>query len=127
MAYPDAMRDLDECLKLDDKFIKAYSRKGGCHFFMKEYHKALQAYEKGLAIDKDSQECLNGRDQVLAKIQETSRSGNVDEEQMAHAMADPEIQQILHGPQIKLFLQEMQERPAEANKQLAKDAKLQEA
>merc|ERR1719235_2273365 len=94
---------------------------------MKEYHKALQAYEKGLQLDKDSKECQDGRDQVLQKIQETSRSGQVDEEQIAHAMADPEIQQILHDPQIKMFLQEMKERPAEANKALNKDAKLQEA
>jgi len=127
MAYPDANRDLDECLKIDPTFIKAHSRKGACHFFMKEYHKALQAYEAGLKLDKDNKECLEGREQVLMKIQETSRSGNVDEEQIAHAMADPEIQQILHDPQIKMFLQEMKERPAEANKALNKDAKLQEA
>jgi stress-induced-phosphoprotein 1 len=127
LAYPDALRDLEECIKLDPKFIKAYSRKGAAHYWMKEYHKALQAYEEGLKLDKDNQECLQGREQVLMKIQETSKSGQVDEEQIRHAMADPEIQQILHDPQIKMFLQEMQERPAEAQKAMMADAKLQEA
>merc|ERR1712060_356892 len=78
MAYPDALRDLDECLKLDPKFVKAYSRKGAAHFFMKEYNKALQAYDKGLALEPDNAECKQGREQVYAKISETNRSGQVD-------------------------------------------------
>lgn len=126
-ASPDAIRDLDECLKLDPTFVKAYSRKGVAHFFMKEYHKALQAYENGLKLDKDNKECLEGREKVLTQIQQTSRSGEVDEEQIRHAMADPEIQQILHDPQINLFLQRMKENPQEANKQLSMEPKLQEA
>jgi len=127
MAYPDALRDLDECLKLDPKFIKAYSRKGAAHFFMKEYNKALQSYENGLKIDANSEECKLGREQVIAKISESSRSSEVDEEQIRHAMADPEIQNILHDPQIKMFLQNMQENPAEGQKAMMADPKLQEA
>lgn len=127
LAYPDALRDLDECLKLDPTFVKAYSRKGAAHFFMKEYNKALQAYEQGLKLDPESQECKQGRDQVIAKISETSRSGQVDEEQIRHAMADPEIQQILHDPQINMFLKDLQSHPKEAQKAMAADSKLQEA
>eukprot|EP00929_Paragymnodinium_shiwhaense_P107897 TRINITY_DN74240_c0_g1_i1.p1 TRINITY_DN74240_c0_g1~~TRINITY_DN74240_c0_g1_i1.p1 ORF type:complete len:588 (+),score=240.48 TRINITY_DN74240_c0_g1_i1:82-1845(+) len=127
MAYPDALRDLDECLKIDPKFVKAYSRKGTAHWFMKEYHKALQAYENGLKIEPTNDECLKGREQVLSKIQETSRSTEVDEEQVRHAMADPEIQQILHDPQVNMFLKEMQTNPKTANERLNKDAKMQEA
>merc|ERR1712203_80280 len=73
LAYPDALRDLDECLKLDPTFVKAHSRKGAAHFFMKEYHKALQAYEAGIKLDPTHQECMTGRDQVIAKINEASR------------------------------------------------------
>jgi len=126
LAYPDALRDLDECLKLDPKFIKAYSRKGAAHFFMKEYNKALKAYDDGIKMDPDNQECKTGRDQVLAQISASS-SGAVDEEQVRHAMADPEIQTILHDPQIKMFLKEMQENPKEAQKAMNSDSKLMEA
>jgi stress-induced-phosphoprotein 1 len=118
MAHPDALRDLDECLRLDPTFIKAYSRKGVAHFFMKEYHKCLQAYEQGLKIDPKNEECLRGREQVVAKIQENNRSGEVDEEQVRHAMADPEIQNILKDPQINLFLKQMQENPRQAQDQM---------
>merc|ERR1712032_8336 len=127
LAYPDALRDLDECLRLDPTFVKAHSRKGAVHFFMKEYHKALQAYEAGLKLEPGNDECLKGREQVLSKIAETSRSGEVDEEQIRHAMADPEIQQILHDPQINMFLKELQNNPREAQKAMAEDSKLQEA
>merc|ERR1712032_1291787 len=127
LAYPDALRDLDECLRLDPTFVKAHSRKGAAHFFMKEYHKALQSYEAGLKLEPGNDECLKGREQVLCKIAETNRSGEVDEEQIRHAMADPEIQQILHDPQINMFLKELQTNPKEAQKAMAADSKLQEA
>jgi len=127
LAYPDALRDLDECLKLDPTFVKAYSRKGAAHFFMKEYHKAMEVYDKGLSIDANNEECKRGKEQVMAKIMETSRSDKVDEEQVRHAMADPEIQTILHDPQIKMFLRELQENPREAQKALLSDAKLERA
>merc|ERR1712151_614551 len=75
----------------------------------------------------ENAECKAGRDQVIAKIQETNRSGEVDEEQIRHAMADPEIQNILHDPQINMFLKEMQQNPKEAQKAMMADPKLQEA
>ncbi|CAE8640965.1 unnamed protein product, partial [Polarella glacialis] len=125
LAYPDALRDLEECLRLDPKFVKAYSRKGAAHFFMKEYHKALDAYTKGLSIEKDNEECVRGREQVVAKIMD-SQGQDVDEEQVRHAMADPEIQQMLHDPQVKLFLRDLQENPQEAQKAMKSDPKLQE-
>jgi len=127
LAYPDALRDLDECLKLDPNFIKAYSRKGAAHFFMKEYHKALEAYDNGLEKDKANEECKRGREQVMAKILETNDSNTVDEEQVRHAMADPEIQKILKDPHVSQLLRQMQEDPKEANKVLQKDAQLQAA
>jgi len=127
LAYPDALKDLEECLKLDPTFVKAYSRKGAAHFFMKEYHKALQSYESGLKLEPDNAECKQGREQVIAKIQETSKSGEVDEEQIRHAMADPEIQNILKDPQINMFLKQMQENPAAAQQAMNKDAKIAEA
>jgi len=126
-ASPDALKDLEECVKIDPTFIKAYSRKGACHYFMKEYHKALQAYAAGLKIDPENAECKQGQEQVLAKIQETNRSGTVDEEQIQHAMADPEIQSILKDPQMNMFLKQLQEDPKAAQEAMNKDAKIAEA
>jgi len=125
-AYPDALKDLEECIKLDPKFVKAYSRKGGVHYFMKEYSKALTAYETGLKLDPGNQECTKGRDQVIYKINESSK-GEVDEEQIRHAMADPEIQAILKDPQINMILKQMQEDPKKGMEAVNKDPKVAEA
>jgi len=123
IAYPDALRDLDECLKLDPSFVKAYSRKGTVHFFMKDYNKALEAYSAGLQIDPDNTECKNGKAQVVAKINETSQSSDVDPDQIKRSMADPEIQQIMSDPQIQILLQQLQEDPTKGMEAL-KDPKV---
>merc|ERR550537_1818421 len=94
---------------------------------MKEYNKALKAYDDGLKLDPKNEECLRGKEQVIQAVQASNASGQVDEEQVRHAMADPEIQQILHDPQINMFLKSMQENPMEAQKAMAADRKLQEA
>lgn len=44
MEFPSGLRDFDKVIELDPNYIKAYAKKGACHFAMKEYHKALTAY-----------------------------------------------------------------------------------
>merc|ERR1712139_239624 len=124
-AAPDALKDLDECLKLDPTFVRAYARKGAAHALMKEYHKALKAYEEGLKIEPDNAECQQGKQSVMYSIQ-ASQSNAPDQEQVAHAMADPEIQDILKDPQINIVLQKMQEDPSSIN-EFMKDQKIAEA
>jgi len=51
VEFNTALKDADKCLELDPKFVKAYARKGTCHHFMKEYHKAMKSFEDGLKID----------------------------------------------------------------------------
>ena len=123
LAYPDALRDLDVCLKLDPKFVKAYSRKGTVHFFMKEMNKAIEAYDAGLMIDPSNAECIKGKAQVVAKINESSTNSETDPDQVRRAMADPEIQQIMADPQIQMILRQMQEDPA-TGMQALKDPKV---
>lgn len=43
--------------------VKAHTRKGHCYFFLKEYQKALEAYDEGLKIEPNNQE-LNDAVQV---------------------------------------------------------------
>ena len=66
--------------------MKAWSRKGTLHFLLKEYPKALEAFDKGLALDPNSKECMDGKMQVIRKVQQQQQSGEVYEEQMRHAM-----------------------------------------
>jgi stress-induced-phosphoprotein 1 len=107
------MKDALKALDLDPTFVKAWARKGTCHQMMKEYHKALEAYDKGLGLDSSSKECTEGKAKTMNLIQASQHasSGN-DEERMQHAMADPEIQMIMRDPTVQQVLRDMQENPA---------------
>ena len=60
MEFPHGLKDINKCIELDPNYVKAYPKKGNCHFAMKEYHKALESYEKGLKIDPNNAECREG-------------------------------------------------------------------
>jgi len=80
---------------------------------MKEYHKAMNAFELGLKIDPMNAECKEGHSKTLMTINSTAHAtGENDEERMRHAMADPEIQMIMRDPQIQQVLKDMNENPA---------------
>lgn len=57
MEPVQGLKDAEKCLEMDPNFVKAWARKATCHSLMKEYHKAMNAYEKGLKIDPNSKEC----------------------------------------------------------------------
>ena len=54
-AYPDGVKDADECIRLKPDFPKGYSRKGHLQFFMKDYDKAIATYQvRGRSAMQDS-------------------------------------------------------------------------
>lgn len=56
-----ALKDAEKCVQLDPLFVKGWSRKGHAHHMLKEYHKALEAFDKGLKIDPQNKDCLEGK------------------------------------------------------------------
>jgi len=116
--FPFALKDCEKCLQLDPKYTKAYSRKGSIHFFMKEYHKSLEAYKTAMEMDPGNPDLRMDYQRVMATVQQTANSDEVDEEQVKKAMADPEIQKILADPGVTQVLKEMSEKPEYAQKAL---------
>lgn len=117
--FPMAMKDCDACLEIDDKYIKAWSRKGAIHFFMKEYHKCLDVYQKGLEIDPTSKEMRDGLLKTQQAIAARQNEGGVDEATAKQAMQDPEIQAILSDPLVNNMLQQMESDPKYAAKAMS--------
>ncbi|EQC31285.1 hypothetical protein SDRG_10888 [Saprolegnia diclina VS20] len=113
-SFPDAKADCEKALALDPKYVKAYSRLGAIQFFMKEYHKAMESYQKGLDIDPTNAECQDGLRSVQSKVQ----AGGNDEERAAHGMADPEIQAILRDPIMQQVLNDFQTDPRAAQRHM---------
>ena len=58
---------MDAALELDPKYVKAWARKGDIEFLMKEFHKAMESYQKGLAIEEGNKLCKDGLQKVAAR------------------------------------------------------------
>jgi len=114
MDFNGAKREIDIALDLDPTYVKAYSRKGDIEVAMKEYHKAMESYKKGLELDSTNAACKEGLRKVNAAIN-TNMTDEERKERAAHAMADPEIQNILNDPVIRQVLQDFNENPNAAN------------
>ena len=82
---------------------------------MKEYHKALDCFDKGLKLDPESKDCREGKQKTQNAIQSSAYSSDKpDEDRIRHAAADPEIQLLMRDPRIQQVLKDMQENPASA-------------
>ena len=113
MDFNGAKREIEKALELDPKYVKAWARKGDIESVMKEYHKALESYKKGLAIEPDNPTCKEGLRKVTQQINYGRQNMTEEQkkEQAAHAMADPEIQAILQDPVVQQVLRDFSENP----------------
>jgi len=117
MDFNGAKREIEVALELDPKYVKAWARKADIEVLMKENHKAMESYKKGLEIDPSNATCKNGLQKVAAMVNYGNANMTDEErkERAAHAMADPEIQAILQDPVINQVLKDFQENPNAAN------------
>merc|ERR1719188_566167 len=60
MEPVQGLKDAEKAIELDNTFIKAWARKGTCHQLCKEFHKAMEAFQKGLELDADNKDCKEG-------------------------------------------------------------------
>lgn len=79
MDLGNAQKDAEKGLELDPTFSKLYLRLGNVYNLMKKYHKALEAYDKGLAIDPKNAELQQGKMRTMMSIQ-NSASGNAHDD-----------------------------------------------
>lgn len=118
MDFNGAKREVEKAIELDPKYTKAWARKGDIEFVMKEFHKSMDSYKKGLEIEPDNATCKEGLRKVTQQIN-FGRQNMTEEqkkEQAAHAMADPEIQAILTDPVVQQTLRDFGENPAAAQR-----------
>jgi len=91
--------------------------------YMKEFHKAMDSYKQGLELDPENTACKDGLRKCLEAVNYGRSNMTEDErkERVAHAMADPEIQSILHDPVMQQLLKDFSENP-QAVQQAMRDA-----
>lgn len=104
-AFDLGLKDCEKCVKLDEKFIKGWIRKGKILQGMQQPSKALSAYQKALELDPSNQEALDGYRQCSMAVHSNPA------EVRQRAMADPEVQEILRDPAMRMILEQMQSDP----------------
>ncbi|XP_068729564.1 stress-induced-phosphoprotein 1-like [Montipora capricornis] len=114
-AFSLALSDCDTCIELDPTFVKGYTRKGGVLYALKKFTEAQKTYQKALELDPNNKEALEG----LRACQKSFAEQPTDPEEIRkRANADPEIQEILTDPAMKIILEQMQEDPKAAQEHL---------
>merc|ERR1719222_289912 len=64
MDFNGAKTQVEKALELDPAYTKAWARKGDIEMAFKEYHKAMESYQKGLEIDSQNAACKDGLSKV---------------------------------------------------------------
>lgn len=103
--FPLALKDCETCIKLDPNFVRGYIRKGMALTALKEHAKAMATYQKAMELDPNNQEALDAYRKCV------SANSSNPEEVRKQAMADPEVQQILGDPAMRIILEQMQSDP----------------
>jgi len=121
MDFNGAKKNIEKALDIDPKYVKAWARKGDIEVLMKENHKALESYKKGLELDSSNAACRDGLRKVTAMINYGAQNMTEEEKQerARHGMADPQIQAILTDPVIQQVLRDFNENPKAAQKAMA--------
>jgi len=111
MEFNRAQKDCEESLKLKPDFVKCWIRKGAVLEALKQHDNALEAFRTALELDPNAKEAKEGMNRVMT----AKYAGRNDPEQVRQrAMNDPEVQQIMGDPSMRLILEQMNSNPAAA-------------
>lgn len=123
MDFNGALTQVQKAVELDPTYVKAWARKGDVEVMMKENHKALSSYRKGLELDPNNVACKQGFQKVNMMINSTGSESKEDlMERQKKAMADPEIQSILTDPVMRQILQDFEQNPQAAQEAMRNPA-----
>lgn len=115
MEFTLALKDSEECIKKDPTFVKGHIRKGAAYEAMKDTTKAMEAYQKASDLDPNAKEASEG---YIRCLNSDMRQKQDPEAVRRRAMADPEVQDIMSDPAMKLILEQMQNDPTAASDHL---------
>lgn len=110
-AFDLTIKDCDTAIKMDPNFVKAYLRKANVLKAMGQAKNAMDVYNKAMELDPNSDEAKNGYRDCAIRMQSGGGGGKDPEEVRQNAMNNPEVQQIMGDPAMRMILEQMQTDP----------------
>ncbi|KAI9106078.1 heat shock protein sti1 [Phlyctochytrium arcticum] len=116
LALPEAEKDCDAALAIDENFVKAYIRKAAILHAKRDYMKAIDMCNVAKEKDTEGKHTAEIDSQIYKAyggLNTVQSSGN-REETLKRAMDDPEVQAVMGDPVMQSILKQMQEDPRAA-------------
>jgi stress-induced-phosphoprotein 1 len=132
MALPEALKDAERAIELDQTFVKAYIRKAAIQFTKRDFVDCVKTCDEALAVDAEhhqgkhrgeieaqkmrAQNGIYGYDASSSSSSSAEKGDEnlTQEEKARRAMQDPKIQEIMSDPVMQQILQQMSSDPAAA-------------
>lgn len=121
-AFDLTIKDCDTSISMDPTFVKAYLRKANVLKAMGQAKNAMEVYSKAMELDPNSDEAKNGYRDCAIKMQSGGGGGKDPEEVRRNAMNNPEVQQIMGDPAMRMILEQMQTDPQAVQEHLKNPA-----
>jgi stress-induced-phosphoprotein 1 len=128
-AIPEGLKDADRAIELDPSFVKGYLRRAALEFAKQDHQAAIKTCERGMAVEGgDGKHRAEFQAQIAKCFQAMSKAAGggdasgTDEERAARAMANPEVQEILADPAMRVILKQMEADPRAAAEHLKNPA-----
>jgi len=121
-AFDLTIKDCDTAISMEPTFVKAYLRKANVLKAMGQAKNAMEVYSKAMELDPNSDEAKAGYKDCAVRMQSGGGGGKDPEEVRKNAMNNPEVQQIMGDPAMRMILEQMQTDPQAVQEHLKNPA-----
>lgn len=129
--FTDALKDADECIKINPTWAKGYNRKGAAHLGLNDLDDAESSYKKALDLDASNKIAQEGLDQIK-RIQASRQSQPdlglsqmfSDPNLIEKLKTNPKTAEMMKDPQLVAKILTLKDNPNALAQDLFKDQRL---
>lgn len=130
--YEDALKDAQECVKINPTWAKGYNRVGAAEFGLSHYDEAINAYNKALEIEPNNAMANEGLSSAKAALANSDPGAGMDamfskftDPQLINKLkANPKTADLMKDPTLVEKVQKMQSNPQSITTDIMTDPRL---
>merc|ERR1712130_188612 len=123
--WASAVKHYTEALKRNPKDAKIYSNRAACYTKLNAFDLTIKDCDSSIALDPNFVKAYLRKANVLKAMGQAQKASNDPEEVRKRAMNDPEVQQIMGDPAMRMILEQMQSDPQAVQEHLQNPAIMQ--